>query len=100
MATTYAQAKNALNEITTRIVQNRNRLTAAQTNAATAEADFAAMPAAYTTIIQDIDAAAAAAPLDAALQNLKAEKDKLVGEFGTLRPKATDMKNATAAITF
>lgn len=99
MATTFSTAKVALDLIAQRIQSNRSKLTQAQAYALQAETDLAAMPSQFSTIISDIDAAASAAPSDAALQDLKLEKDKLVAEFAALQTTATSMKNATAAIT-
>lgn len=98
MATSFSTAKTSLDQIADRIQSNRRKLQQAQAWAAEAEADLTAMPAAYGTVIADIDAAVVAAPGDTALVNLKAEKDKLVAEFNALKPAATSMKNATAAV--
>lgn len=98
MALTYAQARMALDEITARIAANRKRLANASDEIAAAEADLASMPAAYAATGGEIDAAAAAAPEDAAWGPAKAQKDKLVAEFLGLKDEATGMKNALAAL--
>jgi F0F1-type ATP synthase membrane subunit b/b' len=97
--TTFSSAKVALDEIATRIQSDRQKLQQAQALAASAESDLAAMATQYATIVSDIDTYAAN-PGGTALVNLKAEKDQLVSEFNTLKTQATNMKNATAAITF
>lgn len=94
MATTYSARKKALDEIATRIVANAKRLTDARNQAATAEADLTAMTAAYSAIVTDINAAAAASPNDQAFQLQWVEKEKLVAEFNALKTKATAVKVA------
>ena len=94
MATTYALTKQALDEIAQRINQNQGRLDSARDQVATAEAQLAGMPGQYATIAADLDAAAAAAPGNPALQAAKAEKDFLVAEFQALKTKATAIKDA------
>lgn len=94
MATTYTSARVALTEIAQRSDANRKRLDQAKATISAADADLGAMPTAYGTIVTDINAAAAAAPGDAALQALKAEKDKLVADFQALKTEAAALKTA------
>lgn len=100
MATTYSSATSALDEIRIRIQANRSKLLQAQALAASAESDLIAMQTAYGQIVTDIDTASANAPNDVAYTNLKADKDKLVAEFNTLKTGATNMKTATTGVTF
>jgi hypothetical protein len=98
MAVTFAEAKQALSEVAERIVQNRKRLDGAKSTISQAEADLAAMTGAYGGVVAAIDAAVVADPTDTAFVNLKAEKGKLVAEFGSEKGRATAMKNAVAAL--
>ena len=94
MATTYATMKAALDEIAQRINENQGRLDGARQQVATAEAQLAGMPAQYAPIVADLDAAAAAAPSNTAIQVAKQEKDLLVAEFQALKTKAIAIKAA------
>ena len=100
MATTFSTAKVALDEIASRIQSNRQKLQQAQALSASAESDLIAMQTQYASIVTDINNYVTDNPNDVALINLKAEKDKLVTEFNTLKAKATEMKNANNVITF
>lgn len=94
MAYTYSATKVALDEIATRIAQNRKRLVDSRSQAATAEAELTAMQTQYQTIVTELNAAATAAPNDEAIQSQKLEKDKLVADFSALKTKATAIKEA------
>lgn len=97
MATTFTTARVALNEIAQRSHQNKQRLQTAKTTIAQADADLAAMQTAYSQIVADIDTASDADPLDTALKNLRAEKDKLVADFQALKTEAANLKTAVGA---
>jgi hypothetical protein len=94
MATTFATAKAALDEIAERLRTNNARLATAKSSTATAKSDLTAMGTAYAAIIQDIAAAAAANPNNPALTTMKAEADLLVAEFQAAKTRATTMNNA------
>lgn len=89
MATTYSQRKVALDEIADRIQQAAKRMQQGRASYQTAETDLAAMQTAYSEIVSDINADASANPLDQAHQLQKAEKDKLVADFQSLKSTAT-----------
>jgi len=98
MPTTYAQIKQALDEIAQRINTNRGTLDAAATQIASAEAQLAGMPAQYGSLLADLDAALVADPDNEALATAVAEKELLVAEFTALQAEATAMKDALAAV--
>jgi hypothetical protein len=95
---TYSQIKTGLDEISGRIVSNRNQLASAKAQIATAEGALGGMAVQYTPLVQAVDQALAAEPENPALAAAKAEKDKLVAEFLALQAVATSMKTALAAI--
>lgn len=96
MASTFSQIKSGLDAISSRIVENRKRVLAARDALVDVSANLTQMGTDYGTFVGDVDAALAASPNDVALQNAKAEKDRLVSEFNALKTIAT---NATNAIT-
>lgn len=99
MQTSYSTAKVALDEIAQRIQGDRRKLQQIKTTAHQVEADLDAMPSQYGTIISEINDAATNAPNDIAIQNLKAEADKLVAEFTSLKDSATAMRSATDEVS-
>lgn len=96
MASTFSQIKTGLDAISSRIVANRAKVHSVRANLVDVSADLTQMGTDYGTFVTDVDAALAASPNDVALQNAKAEKDRLVAEFLALQTVAT---NATNAIT-
>ena len=64
---------------------------------AQAQADLLAMQSAYSTIISDLNAAAAANPGDAAWQAAKAEKDQMVADFQALKTEIDALVTAINA---
>jgi predicted transcriptional regulator len=95
MASTTSQIKAGLNEIATRIAQERSRLAQAKNSITAAEVALSGMPAQYGTLIADIDALTGTAPF---VLLSKDEKAKLVAEFQALKSQATAAKNAVAEI--
>ena len=98
MPSTFSEIKAMLNEVAARIAANRARLARARGEIETAEADLAAIPSQYATIITDLDAAAQANPGDPAYQTAKAERDLLSAEFNALEADATAMTAALDAL--
>lgn len=94
MATTFATAKAALDEIATRLGTNNRRMATVKSEASTALGDLTAMGTAYASVVADIAAAAAAAPTNPALANMKAESDLLVAEFTAAKARATTINAA------
>lgn len=99
MAIDFTQAKVQLDNIATRIYQNRTRLELAVTNVNQSVTDLGIMATAYTQFITDLEALATANPTDAAIQNAKAQKDQMVANFQALNTIATSMQTALAAYT-
>lgn len=95
MASTISQVKAGLNEIATKIAQERSRLAQAKTSITAAETALAGMPAQYGTIIADINAATGTDPF---VLLSKDESAKLTAEFQALKTTATNAKNAVAGI--
>lgn len=98
MPSTFSEIKAMLNEVAARIAANRARLARARGEIETAEADLAAIPSQYATILTDLIAAAQANPDDSAYQTADAERDLLTAEFNALEADATAMKAALAAL--
>lgn len=96
MAKTFTEIRAALTEIVERTNANRKRLEQARQLIATADTDLGAMPAAYTGIVNDLDAAATANPGNAGWTTMKAEKDLIVADFQALKTAAAALKTAVA----
>lgn len=94
MATTFANAKTKIDEIASRMATNATRVKTAQTQVDAAVTDLNQMGAAYSQVVQDINAELAADPNNDAWKALKAEKDLLVSEFTTQKTSATALKTA------
>lgn len=94
MATSYATALAAVNEIATRLGENKRRMSDAKAGIATALSDLTTMGTAYAGIVSDINAAADANPTNQALTTLKAQAALLVAEFTTEKNRATTMNTA------
>lgn len=99
MALTYTQAKATLDEIADRSERNRQLLERARNLIAQAETDLSNMPTEYGPFVTELNAAASAAPGDAAWQGAKAEKDHMVADFQALRTRATSLKTAYDSVT-
>ena len=82
---TYTEVKTVLDEIAERTTNNGKRVAQARAMMTQAQADLAAMPAAYGTLLTALDAAATANPSNAAWQGAKAEKDQMVADFNALK---------------
>lgn len=95
MAVTFTQAKNTLDAIAARSDRNRRRVAQARTLLNEAASDLAAMPAAYSGFVSDLNAAAAANPSDEAWQHALSEKNHMVADFQALR---TEVDALVAAI--
>ena len=96
MAQTFSQIKTGLDTISARIVADRALLVQAKSTAQSVAADLTSMGTEYTQFVQDVDAASAANPTDAAYTNAKAEKDRLVAEFNALKTVANNTVTAAA----
>lgn len=98
MASTYSQIKTGLDNISSAISTARNRLTQAQQQTNTAVAELGSLQTQYASLIADINDLATAEPANAASQNAKAEKDKLVAEFQALNTLAASLKTAVDGV--
>lgn len=96
---TFSEGRVGLDEIAVAIRNSQQLLLQAKNNPTSVINTLDQIAAGSTQLIADIDAAAAAAPNNPALQNLKAEKDLLVAEFTTKRAKAVALETAVAGIT-
>jgi hypothetical protein len=94
MASTFSQIKSGLDVIGQKIRAERASLVTVKGQATAIEANLNQLGSDYTSLIQDINAAAVASPNDTAVKNAKAEADLLVSEFQALRTIATATKNA------
>lgn len=97
MASTFSQIKSGLDRISDRIAADRGKALAAKQSLNDVVADLNQLQTDNTQLIADIDAALTASPNDVALQNAKAEKDRLVSEFTALKTVATNGANAITA---
>lgn len=98
MALLYAEAKSKLDEVAKDLRDLKTRLQEVQTRANQANSLATALPSKYASLSTEINDLAAAAPSDEVLQHLKAEKDKLAGEFTQLSTLAGQMKTATDSV--
>lgn len=96
---TFSEARVGLDEIAVAIRNSQALLRQAKDNPTTVKNTLDQIAAGATQLLADIDAAAASAPGNVALQNLKAEKDLLVAEFADKRAKAVALESAVAEIT-
>lgn len=94
---TFAELKTAIDNIAGRMAQNTVRINTGRDQVNAAVIDLTAMGTAYTAILADVEAGAAANPANAAWDTLKAEKDILVAEFGTQKTEAEALKAAMDA---
>lgn len=98
MAATFSEAKTGLDEISLEIRNARTLLNQARANPTNVKTALDGLATQYAALIADIDAAAAAAPGNTALQVLKAEKDLLVAEFTAKRAEAVALETAVAGV--
>lgn len=96
---TFSEARVGLDEIAVAIRNSQALLVQAKNNPTSVKNSLDQIAAGSSQLLSDIDAAAAAAPNNVALQNIKAEKDLLVAEFTTKRAKAVALESAVAEIT-
>jgi len=92
----FTETKTTLDDIAARSEANRKRLEQAKVLISTAEADLAAMPAAYGGFVTQLDTDAAANSGDTAWQNAVAEKDQMVSDFQALKARASALVVAVA----
>jgi hypothetical protein len=97
MAATFSQIKSGLDAISRRIVDNRTKVQQAKAMLASAQADLMQMGIDYGSLVTDIGAALTASPNDVAVQNAKAQADRLVAEFNALKTICTNAQNAITA---
>jgi hypothetical protein len=97
MASTFSQIKTGLDTISARIAADRAKALTAKATLTDVVADLNQLGTDNTQLVSDIDAALTATPNDVALQNAKAEKDRLVAEFNALKTVATNAANAITA---
>lgn len=98
MAATFSEGKTGLDDISREIRNARALLDQARSNPTSVVQSLDALAASTQTLRDDIDAAALAAPNDRAIQNLKADKDKLVQEFTAKRAEAVALQTAVAGV--
>lgn len=96
---TFSEARVGLDEIAVAIRNSQALLVQAKNNPTSVKNSLDQIADGAAQLLADIDAAAAAAPGNAAMQNIKAEKDLLVAEFATKRSKAVALETAVAGIT-
>jgi len=95
---TFAEKKQALDEIALRVTQNAKRLKEAENMLAQAEADLINMQQAYAAFVSAIDGDLAADAKNAALMTQRAEKDLLVADFTGLKQRASALRAALAGV--
>ena len=95
---TYAEVKETLDGVATRIRRNISNLDSARSFVDNAVNDLTAMGSAYAEIVTEIDAQAAANPNSEAWQLALSEKDILVAEFQALKTTAQNLKDAMESV--
>ena len=94
MPTTFAEAKTALDDISSVISSRRKELKSILQQATINVAALAALQTDFAALLADVNANLAANPADVAYQQQKAEKDLLVQEFLALKVVATAIRDA------
>lgn len=84
MASTYSQLKIVLQEALERSHKVRQRLERAVNEINVSKTELDSILPAYNSYITELDTLAAASPDNMALQVLKAEKDQMLLDIGTL----------------
>lgn len=85
---TFTQTKATLDEIAVKSESNRKSLVNARAAVASVEAALQTMVNQYSAFVAEVDVDALANPADAAWQNAKAEKDRLIADFMAIQAKA------------
>lgn len=98
MALLYAEAKSKLDDVAKDLRDLKIKLQEVQTRANQANSLATALPGKYASLSSEINALATANPTDEVWQRIKAEKDKLAGEFASLATIAGSMKTATDSV--
>lgn len=98
MALTYTQTKSNLDDIADRSEQARLELIEVETSLTRVINKLNTLETEYSTFVQEVDTVALNNSTDVIWQNVKAEKDKLVTDFISLRSTANNMKTAIEAI--
>ena len=95
--TNFLTARAALDAITDEATRNKGTMDNGVDRLVVSAAKFVAMPADWTDAIAFIEAQAVAFPGDEQWQNLKAEKDKIVTDFQSMRDVAIAKRDAAQA---
>ncbi len=94
MALTYTKSKAILDEIAARTTRNQDRLTNSKVGVDDAVVDLGKMVTDYSGFSADLDALATANPTDVAIQNAKAEKDRMIPDFQAVKTEAEALQTA------
>lgn len=94
----YSDVRTMLDEVTELLVQNRGRLTTAESGIATAEAELAGIATKYEAALAHLAAVIAADPENEAYIIADAQRVELTREFLALKARATAMREALAAL--
>lgn len=98
MAYTYAQLRTISQRVLTDLARNQDNLDAGKALFASVETSLTQMGSQYADWATQVDALATANPADEAVLSLKADKDRMVSEFNASKTRATNLKNAVAAL--
>lgn len=98
MALKAYEAEKAMAEIAEVIMQNEERMAQALRAIATAKTGLDSMTTTYGPFISSLDAVAAANPGHVVWEQLKAQKDLFVAEFGELKTYATVLNTAASEV--
>lgn len=98
MALRYAEAKTGLDAVAQELASSLTQLRDVKLRADRVKQLVDALPTKYATLASQINAQAAANPGDAVWAAIKAEKDKLAGEFAALATLAAAMVTAVDSV--
>lgn len=90
----FTQLEEIKSRIVTQLAAQQNQIESAKGSFAAAEATLTGMQSTYGDWATDVNTLATANPNDAAVQSLKAFRDRLIAEFTSTKNTATALKNA------
>lgn len=96
--TTYAERKNAIVNVATRLSTAKNALAQAKSTIARAKADIDAIPTELKTLIEDIETVGSANPDNAAYAVMRGEMVILLQERDDVSTLADTMYKAMSAV--
>lgn len=95
---TYTQLTDVADRVRRELATHQNNLEAAKAAFASVSSGLTSMGTSYGTWASEVNALATANPNDAAVQALKADKDRMVTEFNSTKTRADALTSAVNGI--